>query len=237
MIYEHRGADVSEVLGLLHKHLRPETYLEIGTSTGVSLRLASCASIAVDPHFKLDADVVGTKPCCLLYQMPSDAFFAKHDPKQLLGAPVDLAYLDGLHLFEVLLRDFIHLERYCRRNSVIVLHDCIPPHSEWAGRRITNEGAWTGDVWKVPIILKRMRLDLKVYALDAAPTGAILITNLDGTSQLLAERYFDIIDEYRHLSLSHFGPAIFLEELQIHSVSDFGCFEDISSFFWTTGEL
>ena len=237
MIYQHRGADVSEVLARLHGNLRPETYLEIGTATGVSLRLASCASIAVDPHFKLDADVVGAKPCCLLYQMPSDAFFAKHDPKQLLGATVGLAYLDGLHLFEVLLRDFINLERYCRRNSVIVLHDCIPPYPEWAARKITSEGAWTGDVWKVPIILKRMRPDLKVYALDAAPTGVILITNLDGSSRLLAERYFDIIDEYRTLSLPQFGAAAFVEELQVRSVSDFGCFEDISSFFWTTGAL
>jgi len=42
-------------------------------------------------------DVVGRKPCCLLFQSTSDALFAQHDPLRLLQRPVDLAFLDGMH--------------------------------------------------------------------------------------------------------------------------------------------
>lgn len=44
----------------------------------------------------------------------SDEFFARSDLHELLGGtPVDLAFIDGMHLFEFALRDFVNLERLC----------------------------------------------------------------------------------------------------------------------------
>ena len=48
----------------LHKVLRPETYFEIGTLNGDTLKLAQCASVCVDPMFQIESDIIGLKPSC-----------------------------------------------------------------------------------------------------------------------------------------------------------------------------
>ena len=53
----HQGKSYLSVLSRLHRYRRPATYLEIGTETGRTLEMARCASIAIDPEFRLDRDV------------------------------------------------------------------------------------------------------------------------------------------------------------------------------------
>src|SRR4051794_28213103 len=107
-----RGTYYTDFLANLLDKRKPRTYLEIGSESGASLALPQCASIAIDPHFMLAQDVVQGKPICLLFQQTSDQFFAERDPSSLLGGPLDIAFIDGLHLFEVALRDFINVERH-----------------------------------------------------------------------------------------------------------------------------
>src|SRR5262249_31013805 len=150
-------------LAQMHRVLNPSTYFEIGTQTGRTLQIAQCRSIAVDPAFQLATDTMGKKPACFMYQLTSDAFFAAHNPSSVLGAPIDLAFLDGMHRVEFLLRDFINTERHCAPASVIAMHDCLPPgfymtardqdHPMTAKSRFGRW--WTGDVWKLLPILKR----------------------------------------------------------------------------------
>src|SRR5271166_2354340 len=129
------GPHYLDYIRSLHCSLGPRAYLEIGTQAGDSLTLASCASIAVDPKFAVKSDVLGKKPMCLMYQSTSDDFFSTYDPIKLLGRPLDLVFLDGLHLYEILLRDFIHTERFCRADSLVMIHDCIPTDVYIADRR------------------------------------------------------------------------------------------------------
>jgi hypothetical protein len=111
----------------MHEWLAPASHFEIGTESGASLSNAKCATIAVDPKFHLGTrDCVGSKPFCALYQMRSDTFLRRHDPSRMFHGPIDLAFLDGMHYCEYLLRDFANTERHCRRNSVIAMHDCVP---------------------------------------------------------------------------------------------------------------
>jgi hypothetical protein len=228
----HDGRDIHEVLTSLHTHLRPVRYLEIGTWTGGSLALASCASLAIDPHFSLATDVVTQKPICALCQMTSDDFFRNHDPTQILGGPIDFAFLDGLHLFEALLRDFINTEKFCRRNSVVALHDCIPPLLAWAPRTPPPNDAWTGDVWKVPLILRKYRPELKIYPLNSPPSGLILITNLDPASSVLSSGNYDMVEEFRDLDLAALDPAALAEMFQTMSTDLFETAEQLSQYFW-----
>ena len=59
--------------------------------------------------------------------MESDAFFESgRADAELAGRPIDLAFVDGLHVFEQALRDLAHVERRARRDSVVLLHDCLP---------------------------------------------------------------------------------------------------------------
>ena len=86
-----------------------------------------------------------------------------------------------MHLVEFALRDFMQVERRASRASVIVLDDIFPNHPLQA-QRVRASGVWTGDVWKILPCLRRYRPDLALLALDANPTGLLLVANLDPTT-------------------------------------------------------
>lgn len=191
---------------------RAERYFEIGTSRGLSLALIDCASVSVDPNYRLTTEVVGRKPSLMLFQMTSDDFFARYRLSALLPAPgtVDLAFLDGMHHFEFLLRDFINTEPYCTPESVVVLHDCLPQRPQAAkrldrGRRLATDtrrpvaesgGGWTGDVWKTLRILQDNRPDLRIHVLDCPPSSLVVITGCDPRNRVLPERYDALVAQW-----------------------------------------
>lgn len=189
------------------------SYLEIGTAHGASLAAISCDCVCVDPQFRIDRDVIGAKRNAFFFQMTSDEFFARHDLASFLPQGVDLAFLDGMHQFEFLLRDFINTERHCRPGSIVLLHDCLPLNERMAERLPRNDPAeamatrdyWTGDVWRLLPILARYRPDLRILALDCPPTGLVACTRLDPGSTALDDAYQAIVDEFGALELSSFG--------------------------------
>jgi protein O-GlcNAc transferase len=225
-----RGDVYLNVLDRMHRILQPKTYFEIGVQTGATLALARCASIGVDPQFQFEdiatvARIVA-KPSLSLYQTPSDDFFARFNPTNLFGAPIDFAFLDGMHRCEYLLRDFINTERHCLPNSVIVLHDCLPIELPMAERNPNNNAIdpcrqkmWTGDVWRTALLLKRRRPDLRMLVLDSAPTGLVLISNLNPQNQLLPNHFADEYDalaaEMMSWSLAEITLAGYYEEIGV----------------------
>jgi hypothetical protein len=238
---DHKGEHYRGVLKRLHSELRPKSYLEIGTRRGASLKLATCPSIAVDPKFEFGSDVLdvlGEKPISALYRMTSDSFFANHDPTAILGRPIDIAFLDGMHRCEFLLRDFANTERYCRVNSVIIMHDCIPVELSIAerdpgGSRIEPHRInwWAGDVWRTLLILKNHRKDLRITALDARPTGLVCITNLNPRSNQLMDNYADLLGEMLSMSLDELGLNQFFSLIDLESTSACSTSEQITSRF------
>ena len=237
---DHAGENYLAVLRRLHEQLRPETYLEIGCDKGVSLALAQCASVAIDPHPQIQVETaIGTKPVCAIYQMTSDAFFAHRDPKTVLGGPIDLAFLDGMHWCEFLLRDFINTERHSRKNSVIMLHDCLPVEQPMAERihtgfsiRERHKNSWTGDVWRTALLLRRRRPDLQITAYDAGPTGLVCITNLSPGSTVLSDNYASLVREMMAQPLEDLGIEALFEELGVEPTSAIRDHETISARFW-----
>jgi hypothetical protein len=234
------GEHYYTVLARLHAFIRPRTYLEIGVSKGATLALAQCPTIGVDPQFEIDRPVLDGKSMCCLFQMPSDRFFENHNPKAMFGKPIDMAFLDGMHLFEFLLRDFINVERHCRRESVVLLHDCVPP-DEYAARRdqsdhrlrehSTHADWWAGDVWKVLSILRIHRPDLRVVVFDAHPTGLVAITNLNPASRILSDLYFDLVAKYKDLTLRE-GDDVAIGSVSMLDTHAYATFEAMSSLFW-----
>jgi SAM-dependent methyltransferase len=221
---DHKGAWYHDVLKHLHEALQPAAYFEIGTLDGATLALAACPSIAVDPAFRVKRNIIGSKRMCHLYQLTSDDFFAAHNPRKILARPIDLAFLDGMHEFEFLLRDFINTEPHCHRGTVIVLHDCLPTDAYVARREADDRSNvdlsphkdwWAGDVWKVLLILKKYRPDLNILCVDAAPTGLVLISNLDPASTRLRLAYDDIVSEFAELRLIEYSVARLFHEAAI----------------------
>jgi hypothetical protein len=199
---DHAGKEYPLVLQDFHEWRKPATYLEIGTLEGNTLQFATCATIAVDPAFQIrDAERICNKPECHLFRQTSDDFFASRNPVAILGGPIEMAFLDGMHRCEFLLRDFMNTERYCGSDSVIILHDCLPVELGMAARDAANaqvlvphhQGWWTGDVWRTALALKRIRPELRISAFDAPGTGLITVTNLDPGSTTLARGYDAII--------------------------------------------
>ncbi len=237
------GESYKIVLDRLHTALKPRTYFEIGVETGDTLALARCPSVAVDPQFCfVDLNCVQrvlAKPSVMLFQTTSDDFFARFRPDQLLGQPVEFAFLDGMHRCEYLLRDFINTERCCRKNSIIALHDCLPVEVPMTSRSHTGQAVdkrrqnmWTGDVWRTALLLKRLRPDLSIVTLDAVPTGLVLITNLDPASNSLEKRYDQCVSDMLSWSLEDIGVAEFYRELGVQSTHAFDRHEDITTRFW-----
>lgn len=183
-----------DFLTRLHEMLRPECYLEIGVRWGDSLALSRCRTVGIDPAFtitkELDAEVA-------LVRTTSDEYFARDEPLRLTGGrPFDLAFIDGLHLFEYSLRDFMHAEKHCSTRGVIVFDDILPKNVDQAAR-VRHTQAWTGDVYAILAVLARYRPELVVVPVATRPTGLLLVTGLDPSSTVLADNYAAIMAEYR----------------------------------------
>jgi hypothetical protein len=178
----------------LHRQLRPRTYLEVGVADGSSLRLSSVPSVGIDPAYAIRKEL-STR--VRLARTTGDEYFATTDPKEWLGGPVELAFIDGMHLFEYALRDFINVEKHCRWSSVVVLDDMLPRNVDEAARE-RHTRAWTGDVFRVADVLRTYRPDLTVIPVDTSPTGVVVVLGLDPTSTVLSDSYDRILETYLH---------------------------------------
>jgi hypothetical protein len=184
--------DYLDFLRRLHEALEPPTYLEIGIRHGDSLALARCPSIGIDPAFALKVEAPEQ---AALFTETSDAYFERPEPlAPLEGRPVAMAFIDGMHLAEFALRDFINVERLTTWTSVVVFDDVLPRDADEASReRYTR--TWTGDIYKLPGILARHRPDLVALRVRTKPTGLLLVLAPDAGSRVLSERYEEIEHE------------------------------------------
>jgi hypothetical protein len=167
-----------EFLEALHRQLRPRTYLETGIHVGLSLALSRAPSIGIDPAFSI---VTELQTDVHLARTTSDEFFARRRPLAHLPMDVvDLGFIDGMHLAEYALRDYLAVERFTEPTSVIVFDDMLPRSVVEAARykeadEWTRKKAWTGDVYKAAQALRDMCPELIVIEVDTSPTGVVVV--------------------------------------------------------------
>jgi hypothetical protein len=242
---DHQGEHYTTIMEKLHRALQPKTYMEIGTETGQSLAYAQCPSLAIDPTFRIDGarmSQILKRPVSLFFAMKSDAFFRDHDPTVYLKNKIDFAFLDGMHWCEFLLRDFINTEKHCHERSVILLHDCLPVEAPIADRTFCErenimphrKGWWTGDVWRTALALKRFRPGLTMTAIDARPTGLVIVSGLEPENTVLSDRYDEIEREMLSWSLDTIGVSALFDELAVRPTSIISEPEKIRSM-WQLG--
>jgi hypothetical protein len=182
-----------DFLGVLHERLAPTTYLEVGIRNGNSLALSRCRTVGIDPAYQLTAELDGD---VALFRTISDEYFSRPEPLAPFGGkPVDLAFIDGLHLFEFALRDFINVERHSTPSSVIIFDDVFPRSVDEAARQ-RHTKSWTGDVYKVLAVLHEYRPDLTCLRVGTQPTGLLVVMGLDPASTVLADAYDAIVADY-----------------------------------------
>jgi len=200
------GPQYREVLRWIHELLQPPTYIEIGVWKGDSLRIAGdqTTCLGIDPHPLIEE----RSPRTRVFAMTSDEFFERESLPSLLSGPhFALAFIDGMHVWEQALRDFLHLELYAGAGSVILIHDCIPL-DEATSERTRSTGFYTGDVWKLPLCLRENRPDLRIAIVRTAPTGLCLVTNLDPANRVLTSRYQGLVDGYTPLIYADYEASL-----------------------------
>lgn len=201
------GPDYFEWLKWLHATVRPAGYVEIGVETGRSLQFAQnpTRSVGIDPEAQI---IFSLESWAKVYRLPSDDFFAQHDLRKVLdGLAVDMAFIDGLHTFDQALKDFINIERHAHSGTVVAFHDIFPVTPVTAARE-RETIFWLGDTWKVVLILKEMRPDLKIFTLPTFPSGLTLVTGLDGNSRLLSQELQAIIERWMSVDLDAYMAEI-----------------------------
>jgi Methyltransferase domain len=183
-----------EFLTRVHALLAPENYLEIGVRFGHSLAVSRCRSVGIDPAYMIEAQLSGEVH---LQRTTSDEYFTRPDPLAVTGGqPFDFAFIDGMHLFEFALRDFVNTEEHSRSSSVVIFDDVLPRNVPEAARE-RHTTAWTGDVYPVIEVLRRYRPELVTVLVDTRPTGLMLVLGLDPTDHTLREQYDEIMREFR----------------------------------------
>ena len=177
----------AEVLSDLHELLAPRAYLEIGVRGGEYFSLARGPALGIAPDASFQAPPAdGSR----LLQMTSSDFFdvaADH-----LGEPPDLIFLNGTHLIESVLNDFMYVERLAAPHALVVVADVTPNHPSQAART-PRTSLWTGDVWKLITVLQQSRPNLYLQTLDASPAGLLLIGGLTAGHAGLWDRHATIV--------------------------------------------
>lgn len=182
-----------EFLASLHQKLNPKVYLEIGVQYGPSLALAEKCDLAIgiDPLPLIDMSA-NRRPNQQIAPMTSDDFF-----KQYWGAPpIDLAFIDGMHLVEYALRDWLNVQKLMRPGGIIVFDDVLPYNAEIA-TRTQPPGDWTGDVWKLFYILMQEYSE-EPLLVDTTPTGTMVLLDVNPRPSLLEDedKLLDALDTW-----------------------------------------
>nr|WP_294517318.1 class I SAM-dependent methyltransferase [uncultured Rhodopila sp.] len=145
----------SNRLNGLAKRLDCRTYLEIGVCEGDTFRLVEIPEkTGVDPNFRFDPDTVRDGTTQLIGET-SDCYFALLP----VSTKFDAVFIDGLHTFEQVVRDFSNAIIHTHDRSVILLDDTRPsdvysslPDAGDASRFRRQAGGesadWHGDVFK-----------------------------------------------------------------------------------------
>ena len=166
------------ILKEVHQLIKPRKYIEIGVRQGKSLSLSnSIHAIGIDPAPIVERQLRKNET---IFRSSSDRFFRDCDQKIIknICRNFDLAFIDGMHLVEYALRDFINLEKRSHENSVIIIDDILPPSYEWTSRDRKTKN-WCGDVWRLIDILIKEREDLSIHLVECSPSPIAIIKKLD----------------------------------------------------------
>ena len=197
--------DILNALIVKHGYRR---YLEIGVQFGECYN-----AIKVDHKVGVDPD-----PACAkfpgVFVGISDNFFERvnyTDGCSKEWTHFDLVFIDGMHVYEQVLRDINNSLLHLSPNGTVVVHDMNPPDIDCADSNcnIGKSGGWCGDGWRAWLALRMSRPDLDMYTVDCDwGVGVIRL----GVQQLYKPGY-SYFDVNRQAILKLVSPEQFLWEI------------------------
>jgi len=209
-----------QFLALMKRLLQPRTYLEVGIGQGESLFSDPVPEfvIGIDPNPRFGAafaDQIGACRGLLIIRSTSDDAFARLLTDKVLGErKLDLAFVDGLHHSDVVLRDIANCARFSRKDALIFVHDVFPGNESQASRQAIP-GAWMGDVYKiVPIIWRYFSWVPNLLIKDIPPSGMFILRASDDLYKAIFSQYDRLVAAMGNYE---FAPTI--EEMNAKAVS------------------
>ena len=211
-------------INALARSLQARRYLEIGVAQGETFRdVAIAERTAVDPRFQFSTAGL-TDERTRFCPQTSDAFFAAepHLPAY------DVVFIDGLHEFGQVARDFGNAILRTHRHSVIILDDTVPNsvystiQDEDAARRHKKiagieDPAWHGDVFRIVFYLHDFWPSLNYRTIMDAGNPQTLVWRANGAGRrplfgdlerISRLTYFDMHDNFEVLRPAHEDEAI-----------------------------
>lgn len=156
-----RSTETAIFLNFIAKLVQAKEYLEIGVESGETFRRVRIKKkTGVDPLFLFDFKKQNQDKA-RFFEMTSDAFFEMLINGGFESSNYDLVFIDGLHTFEQVARDFKNCVQFMNRNGIMVIDDTVPndvfsslPSQEdcYRLRKASgkhDDGSWHGDVFKL----------------------------------------------------------------------------------------
>jgi len=72
-----------------------------------------------------------------------------------------------------------------------------------AGNNWSTAANWSGDIWRLIVLLKKYRPDLSISTIGTPPTGLGLVRNLDPNSRFLFDHNDRLCEEFLALDYSY----------------------------------
>jgi len=224
---------IQACIDVIKKKKNKVNYLEIGVQTGYCFfKIKADNKLAVDPDFiiKLKNKVKSyfnnfSNFNNEFFELTSDDFFAqKSDRIKEIGG-LDVVFIDGLHLYEQVIKDIENSLQYLNKGGVILVHDCNPLNENAAVRAYTSaevaamnlpgyDYIWNGDVFKAIVGLRATRKDIDILVINS-DHGVGIITQGEADSPLtltetqLANLNYADLDKNRESYLNLKQPGYF----------------------------
>lgn len=153
---KHEDGYSERRLNNLARQLKLSTYVEIGVSAGVTFNSVDVPyKYGVDPNFVFDTAPFSTDDIKFFW-MYSDNFFSNIKKPNSF----DLFFIDGLHTFPQVLRDFCNALTFSHEKTVFLIDDVMPNdvYSSFPDQADTAyfrseagiaDQSWHGDVYKL----------------------------------------------------------------------------------------
>lgn len=144
---------------LITKH-RYKNYLEIGTQNSICGSSVVCDyKVGIDPNpiQRIDGDFQNH------HTTTSDLFFESNIDE------FDIIFIDGLHVYEQVKKDFINAIKVLKNGGCIVLHDCLPSTEE-RSKSFADGGLWNGDCYRFVQDLEDSRVKFYIADFDQGCT-------------------------------------------------------------------
>lgn len=175
----------TEILNYLIERYKLKSYLEIGVADGKNFNAIKIENkLGVDPNpnnesvFKATSDIFfdsfKNRPFGVCY-MKVDSLKGDCNIEYI---PFDLIFIDWLHTYEQVKRDFENALKCLTPNGFCVIHDTNPLEESWTCVPRGNQKVWTGDVYKFACKLNHYdNIDFCTYPQDF---GVTIVWKSDG---------------------------------------------------------